>query len=501
MLFPDFGQIPLYSRSPLNIQAKLAVGPTGDVYEQEAERVSERVMRMHEPQLQRLCACGGECPSCQKTEPEPVRLQKKQAASGELEETSVPDIVEDVLSLPGRQLDTATRSLMESRFGYDFSGVRVHTDRLAAESASAVQAHAYTVGHNVVFAEGKYVPDTAAGQRLLAHELTHVVQQQAAPPASARGHATMLTSAKAAPAVQRDETHKHEPGFGHHPHAADKAMVKRLDAQAKQEDKILDILVPFINLKGNAFLDQWLMQMISAKSDTSVQVKPDDGSQYWVVALLGNLLWAAACFIPGAGVVKGVAAVGAADQAAAMTNLGKTMYATMTVGGGLAASGIVQRWAADPSGDPSGKDVIATILNNKRAEMGKKLKGISVDMLAEDMVRNGYDFKRYENGRGKYLDDVEKAVWTNLFPSIPFSDLNSIYKGALNSITKALEDFKQQYGKWKDQTQLCAAQLYPPTYVGPHFPDNRPEAIRTGREQPLAYCQRRHPFKPEIHFE
>jgi hypothetical protein len=67
---------------------------------------------------------------------------------------------------------------MEPRFGQDFSGVRVHTDARAAASAGAVRAHAYTVGSNIAFAAGAYSPRTAAGQRLLAHELTHTIQQQ-----------------------------------------------------------------------------------------------------------------------------------------------------------------------------------------------------------------------------------------------------------------------------------------------------------------------------------
>ncbi len=66
---------------------------------------------------------------------------------------------------------------MEPRFGYDFSKVRVHTDARAAESAQAVNASAYTVGRNVVFGTGQYVPETHEGRRLLGHELTHVVQQ------------------------------------------------------------------------------------------------------------------------------------------------------------------------------------------------------------------------------------------------------------------------------------------------------------------------------------
>jgi len=82
-----------------------------------------------------------------------------------------------VLRSAGRPLDAATQTGMGARFNFDFSGVRVHDDARAAESASAVSASAYTVGNHVVFGHGQYSPSTAVGQRLLAHELTHVVQQ------------------------------------------------------------------------------------------------------------------------------------------------------------------------------------------------------------------------------------------------------------------------------------------------------------------------------------
>lgn len=81
----------------------------------------------------------------------------------------------------GAPLDTETRGFMESRLGQDFGDVRVHTDDKASESARAVNAHAYTVGHNVVFQRGRYEPETDAGRRMLAHELTHVVQQRQGP--------------------------------------------------------------------------------------------------------------------------------------------------------------------------------------------------------------------------------------------------------------------------------------------------------------------------------
>jgi hypothetical protein len=129
--------------------------------------------------LQRKCACGGsgnlsgECKEC---EAEEVMLQRK-AANRQDATSSVPAIVHDVLHSPGHSLDTGTRALMESGFGHDFSRVRVHTDARAAESAGAVNALAYTVGNDVVFAGGQYAPSTNTGRKLLAHELAHTIQQ------------------------------------------------------------------------------------------------------------------------------------------------------------------------------------------------------------------------------------------------------------------------------------------------------------------------------------
>lgn len=96
------------------------------------------------------------------------------------EPATIPAIVHEVLRLSGRPLDPATRTSMETHFDHDFSRVRVHTGAQAAKSAQSVNALAYTVGRDVVFGAGQYAPGTSAGQRLLAHELTHVVQQTSA---------------------------------------------------------------------------------------------------------------------------------------------------------------------------------------------------------------------------------------------------------------------------------------------------------------------------------
>jgi len=135
--------------------------------------------------LRRKCACGGqagfqgECEECkEKKEKKESSVQRR--ADGAGGPAIAPPIVHAVLRSPGRPLDAATRASMESRLGHDFGNVRVHSGAQAAESARAVDALAYTVGSDVVFAEGRYAPHDTAGRRLLTHELTHVVQQRGA---------------------------------------------------------------------------------------------------------------------------------------------------------------------------------------------------------------------------------------------------------------------------------------------------------------------------------
>lgn len=131
------------------------------------------------PMLQRQCACGthtpsgnGECAAC-------ARKRVRREAFTQGGEFDAPPIVQAVLQGAGRPLDAATRAALEPRFGHDFSTVRVHTGVHAAESARAVGALAYTVGRQIVFGAGQYRPGSRAGQRLLAHELTHTIQQGA----------------------------------------------------------------------------------------------------------------------------------------------------------------------------------------------------------------------------------------------------------------------------------------------------------------------------------
>ena len=140
--------------------------------------MAEQVMRMPEPRSPIVSGgLGAEsCPTCQSGRESHVQLQAKPAQVGG-SNLAVPPIVRDVVASPGQPLVPTMGKFMESRFGHDFSQVRVHTDARSAESARALGARAYTVGSRIVFGAGQHAPATSEGRRLMAHELTHVVQQ------------------------------------------------------------------------------------------------------------------------------------------------------------------------------------------------------------------------------------------------------------------------------------------------------------------------------------
>jgi hypothetical protein len=159
---------------------RLSIDKPGDRYEREADRVAERVMRMpgaaanpRSPlRLQRLCV---EC------EEEEGSLQRQVQMDAQIH----PDITQKIQAVRngnGRPLNATERNFFEPRFGFDFGKVRIHSDDRADAAARAVAARAYTAGSDIVLRSGAYAPGTQTGQRLLAHELTHVVQQGEAKP-------------------------------------------------------------------------------------------------------------------------------------------------------------------------------------------------------------------------------------------------------------------------------------------------------------------------------
>lgn len=160
----------------LQVQCKLDIGAADDRYEQEADTVANQVMKMPDMSaIQRKCA---HCEEEEKVQRKPLAsfIQKKEESGG----TTASEAVSQQINATrgnGSSMDAATASFMESRFGSDFSGVKIHAGSDAIQMSRALNAQAFAVGSDIYFNEGKYNPSSAEGKHLLAHELTHTIQQ------------------------------------------------------------------------------------------------------------------------------------------------------------------------------------------------------------------------------------------------------------------------------------------------------------------------------------
>ena len=178
----DLGKVPVSYRST-SIQTKLTIGQPGDKYEREADKVAAKVMSMSQP-VQRQEIIEEE----EELQPKPAIQRKEMTEEEELQPkssennlTANTETLEQQLNSSkggGSSLSDGVRSFMEPRFGTDFGNVKIHTDSNAVQMNQSIQAQAFTHGGDIYFNSGKYSPDTNEGKSLLAHELTHVVQQQ-----------------------------------------------------------------------------------------------------------------------------------------------------------------------------------------------------------------------------------------------------------------------------------------------------------------------------------
>ncbi|MDB5014953.1 MAG: hypothetical protein JWQ25_3155 [Daejeonella sp.] len=171
---------PIESSSPLKIQTKLTVGSPNDPLEHEADSVAEQVVRTPENSfIQRKC---DECEKEEKLQKKPLADSVKPTiqAKGDSPATASESTTTAIQSGAGKgsTLDQHTNSFMSSRFGNDFSAVKIHTDSEAVQLNRDLNAKAFTTGSDIYFNEGQYQPHSTDGKKLLAHELTHVVQQE-----------------------------------------------------------------------------------------------------------------------------------------------------------------------------------------------------------------------------------------------------------------------------------------------------------------------------------
>lgn len=167
-------------------QPKLAINQPGDVFEREADVMADKVMPMTDAPVNQHAffkpAWGKPLNhvaqrKCQACEEEQKHVHRKEVSGKETQSPANLDSYVGTLQSSGRPLPDSSRSFFEPRFGRDFSNVRIHTDDAAAKSAQSINALAYTTGNNIVFNNGHYSPESDSGKKLIAHELTHVVQQ------------------------------------------------------------------------------------------------------------------------------------------------------------------------------------------------------------------------------------------------------------------------------------------------------------------------------------
>ncbi|MEH2270934.1 MAG: DUF4157 domain-containing protein [Nostoc sp.] len=187
------------SRIPLRTQAKLSISQPGDIYEQEADSVAQQVMqRMAQPvnrqsiqrealpdseELQMKPLANSITPLVQRQEvpedEEELQMKPMVQRQAEAGMDTAPDLEASINQARGggQLMADNIREPMEQAFGADFSGVKVHTDGQSDQLNRSIQARAFTTGQDVFFRQGEYNPGSRGGQELLAHELTHVVQQ------------------------------------------------------------------------------------------------------------------------------------------------------------------------------------------------------------------------------------------------------------------------------------------------------------------------------------
>jgi len=169
------------------IQPKLKISKPDNPYEKEADRVAEKIVNMpladsKDISLQKdQDTLNRKCTKCEmeKEEEELIIHRKVQSSSSAYLEPpdEIVQKIDPIKTSEGSSLDYSTRNFMEPRFGFNFGDVRIHTDSNASKANASINARAFTMGNDIYFNHGEYNPETTQGRKLLAHELTHVVQQ------------------------------------------------------------------------------------------------------------------------------------------------------------------------------------------------------------------------------------------------------------------------------------------------------------------------------------
>jgi len=330
------------------LQPKLTVGQPGDKFEREADAVADRVVRMSDADVAQRVETGtvqplriqGRCSACAKGEgcsgpEERVRAKEQPGETPQLGAALESRVAR--LQSGGRPLEAATRSFFEPRFGRQLSDIRIHDDRMAASAASSLNAKAFTIGKDIVFGAEEYHPESTRGKHLLAHEITHVLQQ-------ARDN-------KDNPSVVR-AMFEDEPISQHGNANILKTRAEEILREWKSESE-----------EG---VNDFVHGELSSRIDSM-----DSGSwSSFLLSLLGNTIWAATAFLPGIGALTTGARLARATFALSM--------------GGIAVASVTSVPSAS-----SEHDNLATIAATMKDYFGHIFNGLfdQVDGLVRDYVQ------------------------------------------------------------------------------------------------------------------
>jgi hypothetical protein len=403
----SFGTIKVYnnttfSGNAIRIQPKLAINQPNDKYEQEADAVADSIMRMHDPPVQRKCA------ECEKEEEGKQVIQRKesvQEGSGEINQ-----IAENIVGIAssGTPLPEGIRDFFEPKFGFDFSNVKIHTDAAASQSAGSIHAKAYTYKNNIVFNSNEYQPGTEAGKKLLAHELTHVVQQ--------------TTSSLPQNTIQLQPNAESEqvpftdmpPIMLVMPRGTGRREQRRADQLQAQQQQIARDAYYGLSDSFQSFVDLWLTAANTALHQAQVPEDPTVRGNFYR-ALGGNMLWAATSFF----------------------RAWHPIVIAMSFAGAAVGSGII---AEDSY--PTGIAEVATLLTRARDRLYQDTTQVRQDVAIE-CATNGITS----------LEEQRRVLWRHIYPSAPYNSSDALRASILERINIGLIQFRSQHEAWRRSTE------------------------------------------------
>ncbi len=392
------------------IQPKLKVTQPGDANEQEADRVAEQILKMSLSDaatssttfVKKGEQVSRKCSACEmnKKEEENLDISRKPATISNQE--TMDEITEGISSVRPREgfpLDASTKGFMESRFGFDFSNVRIHSGEMAPKSAQSINALAYTFGEDIVFNAGYYQPNTLEGKRLIAHELTHVTQQD-------KRYATEAV-------VQRQTFGQTQEDVGemvgeHGPTVQETLGLEREKFETKTA------IVNSLQKPGRDFINEVRDGATDAALFGLDQVEDPSAKINFILALSSNLMWAFSSIL---------------------FNFHPVLLPLMIIGEFGGAGGF------NVKSTSKGPEILFERLNQEADSLEQNM-GPYLQLAAEESIRREIS--------EPYLQD--QILWRIMVPAIPYATRRlEIFRIVRVRVIKALTRFNDDWSEWNSQ--------------------------------------------------